>query len=179
MIETGTYYPNLSGARTLADAKPLYAGTDRVSIVIDEDEVTLFFGGRIVATRKTEEFGSHAELAAWANELVVEETVDGFAVETVTVMELRYEDQIVLDGHAGPVFVVVTTPPFQLESYSGRTGETRKTGRAGLSISGTREVVSLDRTYRRAKNPKAVAAARWARSRAVAQDLRSIARSFA
>lgn len=68
MISTGTYYPNKTGARTLADALPLYVGEQRVSVVVEENTVTLFRGGEIVLTASRLEFESNAQLAEWANE---------------------------------------------------------------------------------------------------------------
>lgn len=67
MISTGTYYPNKTGARTLADVQPLYVGEQRVSVVIEETTVTLFRGGEIVLTA-SRTFPDYAKLAEWANE---------------------------------------------------------------------------------------------------------------
>lgn len=176
MLETGTYYPNIPGARTLADARPLYAGTERVSIVIDEATATLFFGGRIVATRARGDFASHADLAGWASGLAAEETVDGFAVETVNVMDLKEGDQVVHEGRETSWFVSVTTAPFRPESYNGRTGETIVSKYPTLTLGGTRKTVGLETVYKRAKNPQAVKKAAWDRQRALTRSLRDIHR---
>lgn len=183
MISTGTFYPNRTGARTLADARPLYAGDERVSIEISADEITLFFGLRLIAVRDRRDFLSNAELAEWANKEASREsdqeteTVDGFEVETVDVMELRYEDQVVFEGMSARRFVPVTTAPFRPEYYNGRTGGVLR-GDPMVSISGTRKSVKPGTTFRRAVNPRAVEDAQRARSRQLLGDLHSIARDL-
>lgn len=47
----GTYYPTAPGARTLADAKPLYIDGHKVSAVVDQDGTYTVFVGTEVAAR--------------------------------------------------------------------------------------------------------------------------------
>lgn len=68
MIDTGTYYPNEAGAKTLRDARPLHVDGKRVSVVVDS-EVTLFLGGDIKATASPSDFDSVAELHKWAQQV--------------------------------------------------------------------------------------------------------------
>lgn len=42
---TGHYEPNMPGARTLRDARPLYVNGDRVTVSIDGDQLYLYVGG--------------------------------------------------------------------------------------------------------------------------------------
>jgi hypothetical protein len=174
MIATGTYHPNQTGARTLAEAKPLYVGGQRVSVEVSEAEVTLFVGGEIKATAERSRFAGPADLASWANEVALApetETVNGLAVETVTAEELREQDMVVVTVLGTERFAHVTAHSFRPTYFSRRTGREEKEDTVRVSISGTRSYVSPETTYRRALDREAASSQEWERYSAAVRAL--------
>ena len=66
-IAHGTYLPNVPGARTIADSRPLYVDGQRVSMEVSDYGVTLFHGLEIVYQGPVPQGVEYAhELFQWA-----------------------------------------------------------------------------------------------------------------
>lgn len=82
-----TIYPSIAGATTIIESRPLYVGTERVSVSVGKNgEAVLFFGTRLVETWAHDDM-EVAELIRWAQERAAEETRKTIAGEQWDVME--------------------------------------------------------------------------------------------
>lgn len=118
----GTYYPATPGARTVADAKPLYIGGKQVSAVVDTDGgYSVFVGSVVVAYGQldgTEKglAGLFAEIALEATTPALEIVADLAADQDAVTEALGYSEAVTSVRAAGAEIaaqadaVDVTTP---------------------------------------------------------------------
>lgn len=96
----GSYKPNAAGARTLADARPLYIGDHRVTAEVSETgHYTVFIGCKIAA--EGELTGSEGELNSFFRELALaasEETAEQVEVQTPSTPVVAWSTTVEADG---------------------------------------------------------------------------------
>lgn len=130
---TGTYYPSVPGARTLADAKPLYIDGHRVSAVVDADGTwTVFIGGSKVATSQLT--GAEGELNSFfaaAAQAAAEAAEEGTGYRVSTEDKPETEEEVMVWIPVGSEEIELATGAawdihFRFEHYRNlsRTGQT-------------------------------------------------------